>query len=422
MKRARKAVGQRGAVAVLVALMLIVLIGAAGIALDLGRLFVAKTELQNAADACALAAARELATPSTLAVLTRAENAGITVGNAHRADFQDDPVVFARDQDVTFSATLTTGYSTKASAPTDSRYVRCTREVPGFMPWFLSLLGATEKTVGATAVAWAQPGNPTCPIPLAMCSKVATPDTCENGAKPDLLTGLCVGKWYGGRFGAGGGINGNFNWVDFSSGGGGSQEVQKGLENCIALEHPIGVGDLVDAKSGVLGASAGTSWNTRFGLYKGGAGNPGPETGAVSDTTGYAYTPKNWTLGRDAFANYDEVREPQNAPYGTTTAQGNADTGLSVSSSYHASTTTEHSRGEKHRRLIAMPTVNCATWGPGHKAEVTGWACALMLTPYQGPTDEIFLEYRGVAGEPGVPCGTFGSPGGTGPLVPTLVQ
>ena len=81
MKRLCHQVNQRGAVAVLVALMLVVLIGAAGIVLDLGRLFVAKTELQNAADACALAAARELATPSTLAVLTLAENAGITVGN-----------------------------------------------------------------------------------------------------------------------------------------------------------------------------------------------------------------------------------------------------------------------------------------------------------------------------------------------------
>ena len=117
MKRQRHDVRQRGAVAVLVALILVVLLGAAGIVLDLGRLFVAKTELQNAADACALAAARELATPSTLAVLTRAENAGITVGARHRADFQEDTVQFERDRDVTFSATLTGNYAPKAAAP-----------------------------------------------------------------------------------------------------------------------------------------------------------------------------------------------------------------------------------------------------------------------------------------------------------------
>ena len=87
----------------------------------------------------------------------------------------------------------------------------------------------------------------------------------------------------------------------------GRQEVQEGLEGCIALENPIEVGDLVDAKAGVLGRR-GTSWNTRFGLYKGGAGNPGPEDGAMPDTTGYAYTIVNWTLGRDAFDDYHANR------------------------------------------------------------------------------------------------------------------
>jgi hypothetical protein len=422
MKRQRHDVRQRGAVAVLVALILVVLIGAAGIVLDLGRLFIAKTELQNAADACALAAARELATPSTLAVLTRAENAGVTVGARHRADFQEDTVQFERDLDVTFSSTLDGSYVPKASAPADVRYVRCTRDVPGFLPWFMGLLGAGSNTVGATAVAWAQPGNPSCPIPLAMCSKASNPPPCEDaGVSPDPGTGLCVGQWYGGRFGAGGGINGNFNWVDFSGGGGGSQEVQDGLENCVVLEDQLEVGDLVDAKTGVLGASAGTSWNTRFGLYKSGAGNPGPESGAFCDTTGYAYTTTNWPQGRDAYDDY-KARQAANAPYGTSTQQGNQVTGLNVSNAYKASTPAEHARGETNRRVIALPLVDCSTWGPGHKAVVTGWGCALMLTPYQGPTDDMVLEYLGLAGAPGVPCGTFGRPGGTGPLVPTLVQ
>ena len=47
---------QRGAVAIIVGLTIAVLVGFAGLALDGGRLYVNKTELQNAADACALAA------------------------------------------------------------------------------------------------------------------------------------------------------------------------------------------------------------------------------------------------------------------------------------------------------------------------------------------------------------------------------
>jgi Flp pilus assembly protein TadG len=46
---------QRGAVAIIVGLVLAVLMGFAGLALDVGHLYVEKTELQNAADACALA-------------------------------------------------------------------------------------------------------------------------------------------------------------------------------------------------------------------------------------------------------------------------------------------------------------------------------------------------------------------------------
>ena len=51
---------QRGVVSVIVALTLAVLIGCVGLALDLGKLYVARSELQNSADACALAAARDL--------------------------------------------------------------------------------------------------------------------------------------------------------------------------------------------------------------------------------------------------------------------------------------------------------------------------------------------------------------------------
>ncbi len=69
---------QRGAVAIVVALTLVVLIGFAGLALDGGQLqlYVSKTEQQNGADACALAASYELTgSPIPTANFARAENA-----------------------------------------------------------------------------------------------------------------------------------------------------------------------------------------------------------------------------------------------------------------------------------------------------------------------------------------------------------
>ncbi len=51
---------QQGAVAIIVALCLVVLVGMLGLVLDLGHLYVTKTELQNAADAAALSGAERL--------------------------------------------------------------------------------------------------------------------------------------------------------------------------------------------------------------------------------------------------------------------------------------------------------------------------------------------------------------------------
>ena len=51
---------QRGAVAVTVALMMFVLIGFAALSIDIGYLMVTRNELQNVADAAALAATRKL--------------------------------------------------------------------------------------------------------------------------------------------------------------------------------------------------------------------------------------------------------------------------------------------------------------------------------------------------------------------------
>ena len=45
---------QSGAVAVLVGIALLAMIGITGLALDLGKLYVVKSELQNSADACAI--------------------------------------------------------------------------------------------------------------------------------------------------------------------------------------------------------------------------------------------------------------------------------------------------------------------------------------------------------------------------------
>lgn len=413
----------RGVSAVIVAIAIVVLVGFAGLALDSGRLFIHKTELQNAVDACALAAARELNEPvKTLAVFTRAENAGITVAARNLANFQHAAVALEPDRDVTFCDALNGTYVTKDAAPANTQYVRCTTQLTGILPWFMQVLGIGANAVDATAVASMQPGNTACALPMGMCMPPPPAPPCTvPGVTPDA-NGLCKGQWYSGRFGSGGGASGSFNWLDFPPfTGGGANELKEAIQSCTSM---IALGDSVHAETG-MNESVATVWNTYFGLYKTGGGNPQPADSAP-DFSGYAYTDVNWPTGHDAYPDF-ATKRTGNVSYGPTTyttQEGNQLTGLSISNAYKASAPAVHAKGAD-RRVIAMPAVNCSGWGPAHATTVQGWACALMLNPVDGPNDNVVLEYLGIPGEPGVPCGTYGhsgGPSGTGPRVPTLVQ
>ena len=77
---------QSGAVAAMTAfLMLFVLFAVGGLALDLGRLYIVKSELQNIADAAALAAAKDL--DNTAAGVTAAYNSGTAIAGMNRYNF-----------------------------------------------------------------------------------------------------------------------------------------------------------------------------------------------------------------------------------------------------------------------------------------------------------------------------------------------
>src|SRR5512139_115156 len=91
---------QRGAVAVVVGITIFVLVGMIGLALDSGQLFVNKTELQNAADACALAAASEL--DGTADGFARGDAVGKLVGRENLVGFQKTRVAL-EDNDITYS-------------------------------------------------------------------------------------------------------------------------------------------------------------------------------------------------------------------------------------------------------------------------------------------------------------------------------
>lgn len=77
---------QRGVTVIIVALLILVFIGFAALAIDIGHLFVVRNELQNAADAGCLAGARFLYTEDGLAVNENANQIAYQAAVANKSD------------------------------------------------------------------------------------------------------------------------------------------------------------------------------------------------------------------------------------------------------------------------------------------------------------------------------------------------
>lgn len=431
---------QHGAVAIIAGIAIFALVGFAGLVADLGHLFIIKTELQNSMDACALAAAKELTGVDTNQ-LQRAENAGVSVGNINKVDYQG-PNIALIPTDVTFSDSLDGNYQTRsaieaggAGAVTAITHVKCELPQNNISTYFIHVLGVGPTSSAARAKATLQPSQTNCAIPLGLCAPVP-------GTAPDY--GFEVGRWYDGRFESGSGCTGSYNWIDFNPGaetpgcpGGGAAELACIIKKAGQCELPP-AGTLVGQQG--VAQSLANAFNTRFGIYRGSEN----ATTAAPDFTGLAYTNSNAatgdliTQGANATTWASALGAPQNAFSGTPLgATPNYSTARVNRTPYQSSnpmqltgvrysTQADHTAYGADRRLTVAPIVNCNNWcpTPGQHIPIISYACVLLLNPIGGP-DQVVMEYRGNASSPSNPCATGGIPAGgsaTGPLVPTLVQ
>ncbi|NMG56793.1 pilus assembly protein TadG-related protein [Aromatoleum aromaticum] len=276
---------QRGVVAIITALSLVALVGFAGLALDLSHLYVNKTELQNAADACALAASRELtcdpsAGTCSASYLDNAVAAGTAVAARNSHDFQDTAISIAPG-DIQFYTALApnAAYQPSGSADVNSRFVMCIARAEDIPPWFMQVLGQGPKDVSAYAVATLRNAQTSCAIPIGLCKKPLAPNE-------DPLKGLEVGQWVTSKLTES--ATGSFDWIDFTpDGGGGANELGdllKGSGQCSLASVGSQVGEQGEKASLEMG------WNSRFGLYKANIS----ATSAPPDWTGLSYTTTSW--------------------------------------------------------------------------------------------------------------------------------
>ena len=391
---------QRGAISVVTALSLVMLLGFVGLAVDLGRMFVVRTELQTAVDACALSAALELNGQSDAPL--RAQLAGQFLALQNASNFQATGTVLAADQ-VTFGTTMNGPFLAAGSiSGATARYVRCAANPPGLVALFLGAVGISTLPLTAEAVAGVQPSQSVCSVPMTLC----------RSSNPGAASGN-FGYAVGDRATLGAtGNTGFFTWANVlgsTTESGLDPYVQSfaGSGSCGALtanDRCIGI------KTGVISALD-DAWNSRFGLYKSG-GSSLTATTSAPDLTGYGYRGTGIPAG-GAYDNYLSQRVPNRDPYQSTLP------------GYAAPGTINRTYGASFRRLAVMPVVDCASAACGSGARpIVGWACVLMLSP-KTSSENAEVEFVSRADAATTPCRASGIAGGasaTGPLVATLVQ
>jgi Flp pilus assembly protein TadG len=420
---------QQGAIAVAYLIMSILLLGFIGLGLDVGRLYIAKTELQNASDACALAASAALTGASTNQ-LQVAEDWAIATATRNLVGLQATPVSVTANSSVTFSDTLDGTYSARSAITTSTailakKYARCTVNEAGINSILLKVMRLIEgptafaaKSVQAAAVANLQPSISNCALPIAACT--------VTSSGPNF--GLDVGRWYKGRIASGSGqTTGAFRWVSFpgaSSGVPALGTLLSGTGQC-----NLNAATQVASQNGAI-ASLAADYNGRFGSYKG--GNPNNLSG-TPDFTGYPYYPPVAvpvtqyvyplapTAPTSAFADFQARRASnaplQNVPNFTEPGGWNHINGTGTAPSHQAL--------GSDRRLVTMPFADCSSLAGGGNQTIKGWGCFLMLNPIFNPNDDQWLEFRGNATSISAGCVTSGLPGGPsagGPKVPGLAQ
>ena len=411
---------QRGSVAIIAALALPVMIGFAGLAIDAGQLYVIKTELQDAADACALAAARELTCDATAGTcgtsyLINAENAAIKVGQMNKVGFQKSNVVI-QPTDVTFSMQFGGSYVTRSGgASTASRYAMCTLQVTGIQTYFIQVLSGIVNLPSVTSIAVAAlaPSQTNCAVPLGMCAQ-------GSNVAP---YGLETGKWYTSKFKPGTtSSTGNFNWIDFTPPAGGASELRDIIQGSGACSLPS-----KGTQVGQTGAaqSLAAAWNTRFGLYAHGASVQASDlASAPPDYTGFSYEPSTWpnAAPQNAYAGTPSAGSSRNFK---TNRELHASYTGAPGQSYSVATSAQLASAGADRRLVIVPVIDCSGYAHANTVPVLSYSCVLLLNPFFKVNDDVQVEYLGAANAPGSPCATSGSvggPGSVGPLVPALFQ
>src|SRR5687768_2204910 len=166
---------ERGSILATSALGMLSVLLAVGLGVDISRFYLAKTELQNAADAAALAGVSAL--DSSSEGITKATNRAVQAMNNY--DFNNQAVTFPRTN-VLFAVNLNGPYMSEASAqtnPQNIRFVQVTTPASAIGVTFaVSVLGSSKNLTAQATAGFSVPINVFCNwIPLTVIDYSGVP-------------------------------------------------------------------------------------------------------------------------------------------------------------------------------------------------------------------------------------------------------
>lgn len=400
---------QSGTVMILFAVSLVALLGFVALAVDLGTLYVRKSELQNAADAAALSGAREL--DGTRAGVQRAQQAAIDTAARNLADFGAtaidigaEHIRFATSGDAADDAWigLAAVADDASAAPLGFIKVDTSGIAPGTIAtWFARVFESNETSTRGRAVA----GKTLCDVlPIFTC-------TLGAGANHGFVLGQSYpltanyskdSQQYIGP--------GNVGWLDPRSPKGdkviiGAKDMARVI--CSGATLCYQAGNVASLTQKAFGPMA-DALNTRFGVYKGSMKKT-DAAACPADTNIKEYTPAVADWLKPKAGSQAEVHWSAYRPDDLAGATPKIDAGK-----YPGSGTPYQNRSDKSfytdpgsvpkkdgRRILNIALADCAASnvnGSGNPVEVVAFGRFLMQTQaYEnGSVKGFYGEFLGI--------------------------
>ena len=427
--RALRRKGERGNVLAYTVLSALFLFLAVGLGVDLSHFYLAKTEMQNAADAAALAGASALTLPNPDRITTAVDRA-IQILNTNKYNFNNKTFDVDRaslcgtgQACVTFAKNLDGAYVTESVAhddPVDVRFIRVTTPSKPVSVIFASpILGSTLALTAKAISGLSKPGNAKyCPFPLsAVQCRPGT--TCEfasefwgdcgdapTGTPPrppvhtytdgtpacDPTREFCKGCTYTVRSaGSGGPSPGNLGILGCA--GSGCDNVRDSLkaygEGCDC--GLTSVGETMPVQTGACAGPISDGLNVRFDRYQ-------PGGGPMSYN---ALFPPDVNVAQG-----DPIGPPGTQTWpGIPFSQYQSGAGAVPPATDHP--------GVAERRILVLPITHVQDWPTGSAGSVTarGFGAFFMRSQAIGVNGDIKLEYTGknVTGITGIDPSTTGT-------------